>query len=548
MDGDDLKPTFANSLTHNFDVVSNQVATGIMKSKRMTKMLTAVANIQKESAQKILAVIEKEWQSGEHDEDTMTLLSEKTRNLIKTRKDATGDDGMLRFTKCWTKTQDYIVKEALKTIQTSDAIYKEVIVPLLDAQKSNRGLLREVAKDEKKYRMEMKDAALKVLKTQDNTQKLIERSIHAQEKDPTTEASDRLKKKGLFAKVGHKLAKGHLLSPKKVQEKAYASAKEYEEALEQANKRQDTFLKNDLPMLFSRMQQLEKTRLTQCGKVLTKYVEIKARNLVPMEQEQARLFEIVAGGDAEADIQDFLSRWVAQHGLPPPAVTYTYSLPCSADDIFKGKFEGSPNSFFCNTLENIMKLQEEKFPDANVPHILDACIESLVDNAGLASEGIFRISIPKGDLDGLIRQFDAENYQIVTDNPNAPAALLKQWLRLLEAPLIPTEMYSMAIVAAQTSPKSDSPENSQVRALLDQLPAVNRAVLERICTGLVTPILLPEHVATNRMSIRNLAIVFAPGFLRNPSDDPMEMLNNSKFETSFVVSLFETLVGQKSTN
>ena len=39
------------------------------------------------------------------------------------------------------------------------------------------------------------------------------------------------------------------------------------------------------------------------------------------------------------------------------------------------------------------------------------------------------------------------------------------------------------------------------------------------------------------MSLENLAIVFAPSLLRNPSEDPLELLQNTKFETRFT-SLF----------
>lgn len=36
----------------------------------------------------------------------------------------------------------------------------------------------------------------------------------------------------------------------------------------------------------------------------------------------------------------------------------------------------------------------------------------------------------------------------------------------------------------------------------------------------------------------SLAIVFAPGLMRNPSQDPIEVLQNTKFESRFIALLF----------
>lgn len=44
-------------------------------------------------------------------------------------------------------------------------------------------------------------------------------------------------------------------------------------------------------------------------------------------------------------------------------------------------------------------------------------------------------------------------------------------------------------------------------------------------------------------TVENLAIVFAPSFLRNPSEDPAVIMNNTKFETKFTANLFR-IVGE----
>jgi len=75
-----------------------------------------------------------------------------------------------------------------------------------------------------------------------------------------------------------------------------------------------------------------------------------------------------------------------------------------------------------------------------------------------------------------------------------------------------------------------------------ELPQINQDLLRRITQGLVAEIVKPENMEKNRMTVRNLAIVFAPGFLKNTSDDPMEMLNSQRFENCFVTRLFDCLL------
>jgi hypothetical protein len=43
------------------------------------------------------------------------------------------------------------------------------------------------------------------------------------------------------------------------------------------------------------------------------------------------------------------------------------------------------------------------------------------------------------------------------------------------------------------------------------------------------------------MTVDNLAVVFSPSLLRCPSEDPMEMMTNSKSEVRFTAVLFAAL-------
>ena len=64
-----------------------------------------------------------------------------------------------------------------------------------------------------------------------------------------------------------------------------------------------------------------------------------------------------------------------------------------------------------------------------------------------------------------------------------------------------------------------------------QVPAANRATIEYLVRFL-SQVAKSEKV--NRMGIPNLAIIFAPSMLRDPSGDPMSMMRNTQYESGCV--------------
>eukprot|EP00466_Bigelowiella_natans_P020574 jgi/Bigna1/61642/fgenesh1_kg.24_\ len=159
-------------------------------------------------------------------------------------------------------------------------------------------------------------------------------------------------------------------------------------------------------------------------------------------------------------------------------------------------------------------------------------IEAIRKLGGFTVEGIFRLSAKKDDLVRLRKQFDQGIYAVKETSPHVPAGLLKQWLRELAEPLIPTEKYAEAIEIARSKP-----ELQDVQNFVEKLPGINLNVLKHISSMAKE---IAAQSAVNKMTFSNLAIVFAPGMLRNPSEDPHEMLENSKYETLFTKFLLQT--------
>lgn len=536
--------TFANALTHNFDAVSNQVGVGIKKTKSLTLLMQSLVEIKREAAQKILLLIDREQRQLQPPEEELKehakrLFATVTRDPIINAK---GKDQMSRFSRVYDETLAYLRREAEEDLQETTRLEKDVILPLTNHNSNNDSRLLSLAKTEKECRTEMADATKHMRKSHETCATLLQYTIQAKLKDPdapqTIEPTKESEKKNFLSKVTHKIQKGQLISPKKLQKLAFSAAEGYEQAIKDANNRQTKFYSVDLPNLFTQLESLERSRLTESSKILTKLSEAKVHVNEPKKQYASDLHALTKTLDVNQDLADYLNLSVATTGMPSPPVPFTYNLPCSSADIFKGKFE-KKDSYFGNTLAQIMEMQAPQYAELQVPFIVEACIKACLSHGGAATEGIFRVSIPKDELENLVAQFDTTR-QIAGENPHSSACLLKQWFRALENPVIPAPMYDRAIAMG-----GEAANKEKMEQFLAELPKVNREVLHRVTHGLISEILKPANLATNLMSVRALAIVFAPGFLRNSSDDPMEMLNNAKFETQFTVHLFETLLAKE---
>jgi hypothetical protein len=190
-------------------------------------------------------------------------------------------------------------------------------------------------------------------------------------------------------------------------------------------------------------------------------------------------------------------------------------------------------SYFGETLEDIMEQQKkEEGSELEVPSILVFLSDSILKLNGSTTEGIFRVP---GDVDSVSElryQVEKKNFDLngCTD-PHVPASLLKLWLRELAEPLIPAFAYDECIEIG----KKECDENVSVLALelIESLPEINRLVIDYMINFLKI-IARPENQKYTKMTLANLAMVFAPNFLRCPSDNPQTIFENTKHEQAFI--------------
>ncbi|KAG5849798.1 hypothetical protein ANANG_G00075530 [Anguilla anguilla] len=198
-------------------------------------------------------------------------------------------------------------------------------------------------------------------------------------------------------------------------------------------------------------------------------------------------------------------------------------------------------SMFGSSLEEVMALQKERYPDRELPWVQTRLSEEVLGLNGdqtRLSAGVSRRERPcrvPGDIDevnALKLQVDQWKVPTGLEDPHIPASLLKLWYRELEEPLIPHEHYEECIS------HYDSPEDA-VKVVLG-LPRINKLVLCYLIRFLQV-FAQPANVAVTKMDINNLAMVMAPNCLRCQSDDPRVIFENTRKEMSFIRGLVQRL-------
>uniref|UniRef100_A0A7E4V0K5 Rho-GAP domain-containing protein n=1 Tax=Panagrellus redivivus TaxID=6233 RepID=A0A7E4V0K5_PANRE len=201
----------------------------------------------------------------------------------------------------------------------------------------------------------------------------------------------------------------------------------------------------------------------------------------------------------------------------------------SKDAISKARFNIFHPSKFGATLEELMEMQGQVYPDLKIPWIESTLIKLIFESGGERSEGLFRLAADQEQVAAAITQLD-QNLKPMIKDPHVAAVLLKQWLRQLPNPLIPDSMYDRCLQVCSDPDKACR--------LVDQLPAINRLVLSKLL-HLLQQLCAEETVRITKMDVSNLAMVMAPNILRCDSQDPNVIFGNSRKEMEFTKTLIQ---------
>jgi len=194
------------------------------------------------------------------------------------------------------------------------------------------------------------------------------------------------------------------------------------------------------------------------------------------------------------------------------------------------------------TIEEYMNWQNENILEQanehnNDPVILVVLAEALERLRGFETEGIFRLPGHTHQVERLRDELPhlkivQNRKQMVVDDwlkdPHVCASVFKLWLRELADPVVPDQFYQEAIESSHDIKKCVE--------ICKKIPEDNRTILNFVIHFLSR--LSEDHVVQKtKMTIENLAVVFAPNILRSKSTDPMTIMRNSNSEKQFVKTL-----------
>jgi len=171
---------------------------------------------------------------------------------------------------------------------------------------------------------------------------------------------------------------------------------------------------------------------------------------------------------------------------------------------------------FGTPLVDVMKRPSER--GRVVPSFLRRAVEC-VEQHGLKTEGIFRLSSEAIEFNRMCKALDAGRRPLFTD-PLDAANFIKAWLRALPEPLLTNALHDKWCQAVDKGSPS-------LEECVQALPQENRNVLEAVIHVLCE---VADNSASNKMGATNLATLVGVGILEPPSDNPFSTAGSAVVE------------------
>jgi len=210
-----------------------------------------------------------------------------------------------------------------------------------------------------------------------------------------------------------------------------------------------------------------------------------------------------------------------------------------------------PVSIYKSTLEGVLTLErfvrrkaeletgqhQEDPEDPDVPLFVQLLTKAVLQLGGEKTEGIFRRAGDSSSLSYYHKKVGQCNYDVLirvgakgcVRDPIEAADLLKDFFRKLAEPLFPPDLYNECIEAGKKVN-----DGSRAVRVAHRLSETNLKTLVYILRFLRQ---LAGHEAVTKMGQSNLALVFAPNFVRNPQADVMSMARDSDYANRFLEHL-----------
>uniref|UniRef100_A0A8C5WK80 Rho GTPase-activating protein 35 n=1 Tax=Leptobrachium leishanense TaxID=445787 RepID=A0A8C5WK80_9ANUR len=174
-------------------------------------------------------------------------------------------------------------------------------------------------------------------------------------------------------------------------------------------------------------------------------------------------------------------------------------------------------------------------PDRPIPIFIEKCVEYIeTTGEGMTTEGIYRVSGNKSEMDSLQRQFDQDHNLDLAEKDftvNTVAGAMKSFFSELPDPLVP---YNMQVELVEAYKINDQEQKlHSMKELLRKFPKENHEIFKYVITHL-NRVSQQHHV--NLMTSENLSICFWPTLMR-PDFTTMDALTATRtYQT--IIELF----------
>eukprot|EP00730_Choanoeca_flexa_P014786 TRINITY_DN6592_c0_g1_i4.p1 TRINITY_DN6592_c0_g1~~TRINITY_DN6592_c0_g1_i4.p1 ORF type:complete len:507 (+),score=111.37 TRINITY_DN6592_c0_g1_i4:143-1663(+) len=182
------------------------------------------------------------------------------------------------------------------------------------------------------------------------------------------------------------------------------------------------------------------------------------------------------------------------------------------------------------------QLSREQRMFGEVPVLVSDCVAFLRNNA-LDEVGIFRLPGSSARIRELKYGY-ATGARPSLDEADAHsvASLLKLYLRELPEPLMTSKLHRNFLNAVQFYKLSDFKDPSSIQRLIPELPAHNACLLRYLCQFLAEVV---THAEVNKMTLANVATVFAPNFLNSNSSSSQVLMEETPLVHRLTMVLIE---------
>ncbi|KAK3300803.1 uncharacterized protein B0H64DRAFT_316110 [Chaetomium fimeti] len=175
-----------------------------------------------------------------------------------------------------------------------------------------------------------------------------------------------------------------------------------------------------------------------------------------------------------------------------------------------GQYHGPVRQAFGATLAEAVRYNAPVDVRVPLPAVVYRCIQYLDTKNAIFEEGIFRLSGSNLVIKQLRERFNVEgDINLLTDEQyydiHAIASLLKMYLRELPSTILTNDLRTQFIAVTEMTNQKE--KMAALGELVERLPQANAALLKYLISFLIKII---DHSDVNKMTVRNVGIVFSP--------------------------------------